>query len=335
MTIAIAGNFKWVHYQQALLDGFIKLGENDKSVQAVPIKVDYCSNWNLFGLLQNSIYLLSQVRKQNVDVLFLYRLDYILPIVVYIIRHFCKCKILMYHNDDPYNRSTLRRRIKYFNFLHSIRYSDIVYVYREVNINEALQWGGKVVKLMRASYYSKLDKPQESRVQKDKKIVFIGHYEEDSRVVYLDALFKAGFPVHIYGHDNWNIVFEKYNWNKEFLHSPVYGSLYRETLSSSVAALAFFSKHNRDDYTRRCFEIPMAKTLLIAPATNFMRSVFHDGEDVILFKDSVDLVNKVSQVLSDEDLFNKITQNGYDFVLNGGFSENDMARAILSDIKKL
>ena len=333
MKIAVVGNYKWPHYQQALLEGL----QNIDSVEAFPIKIDYYPSWNIVKIIQNTKKLLNAISQLRPNVVFMYRVDFVLPCALKQIKTKYGAKILIYHNDDPY-RNGIRRRMKHWCFLKSIKYGDITYVYREINIDEAQQWGGKNVKMMRSHYYSKLDYSPSDSIEinkKEKRVVFIGHFENDSRIRYIDALFKAGINLHIYGKKGWQDLFMKKGWPMENLHDPVYNEEYRKHLSSSYAALDFFSERNRDDYTRRCFEIPMAKTVLIAPSNNYMKETFTDGVNAILFNDERELVEKIKNILSDSTMTEQITMAGYEFVINGGFSEKDVAKMVVNDVNAL
>lgn len=62
-------------------------------------------------------------------------------------------------------------------------------------------------------------------------------------------------------HDDWWEAFSEFKWPESHFHAPVYADDYKENLNSSYAALAFHSEKNRDDYTLRCFEIPMSKNI--------------------------------------------------------------------------
>ena len=77
-------------------------------------------------------------------------------------------KIFIYHNDDPF-RKTLHRRLKSFHYLRCVKYADITYVYRPVNIEEAKQWGAKEAKLYMSHYYSKTDLKEYTQDQLSKK----------------------------------------------------------------------------------------------------------------------------------------------------------------------
>lgn len=333
MKIAVVGNYTWVHYQQALLDGFRSLSESSDSF---PIKIKYFPCWNIIGIGYNTVKLWKSVKTGVPDALFLYRVDSLFPCVLAWIKRKFKTKIIVYHNDDPYNK-TLHRPYKHRLFLKSLKYSDITYVYREVNLLEAKDLGAHHVKLLRSYYYSKLDILSQSIPFEQKKpyIVFIGHYEDDSRIQYLSALFQASINVHVYGSDAWRNAFEKHKWPMSHLHGPLYGQEYRACLNSAYAALAFYSLKNRDDYTRRCFEIPMAKTLLFAPRTAYMCKTFVDGQNAMLFSSIEEMVQKAKEILNNPRQTEIMSIEGYNLILHGGFSECDAASRIVSDINEL
>lgn len=332
MKIAVVGNFAWAHYQQALVDGLSALGE---ALEISKIKLKYYPSVNLAGILLNSIKLIYYVIKIKPNVVFLYRVDYIFPLVCHFIKKIKCCKLLIYHNDDPYKKTQKNER-KYFFFLRTLKYADIVYVYRDINIPEAKEWGAHVVKVLRSHYYTKQDFVPDLKISIDQKlprIVYIGHYEDDNRVDCIDALYTSGINLHIFGdYSVWSSVFIKHNWPLQNLHEPVFADKYRMTLHDSYAALAFFSQKNRDDYTRRCFEIPIAGTLLITPKTKYTERIFSDHINALLFSSSDEIVDKSRFVLSNPEEVETISKNGYELILNGGFSEIDFAKQIMNDI---
>lgn len=334
MKIAVVGNYTWPHYQQALLDGFNSLGSD---IKAVSIILKYYPVWNLFGVLINTLKLWKNVKEMDVNAIFLYRVDFIFPCILLILRKLYGTKILVYHNDDPYKK-ILRCKLKHILFLRSLKHSDIAYVYRDVNVSEAYEWGASKVKLLRSYYYSKMDERATKPIDishKEPCIVFVGHYEEDSRIHYLDALFKSEINVHIYGSPACEKPFVAHGWPLDHLHAPIYNKEYRDRLGTAYAALAFFSEKNRDDYTRRCFEIPMAHTLLFAPQTRYMAQTFADNVNVVLFSDTEDIVKKAKSILRDPLRTNTISEAGFYFILNGEFSEIHAAQTIITDLNTL
>ena len=75
-----------------------------------------------------------------------------------------------------------------------------------------------------------------------------------------------------------------------------------------------FIKKNKDVYTRRCFEIPACKTLLIAPKTREIQKILKNDIEVVLWNNSKDFIKKIKFLLKNkknykENIFSGISQN--------------------------
>ena len=94
--------------------------------------------------------------------------------------------------------------------------------------------------------------------------------------------------------------------------------------------MVFYQKKNKDVYTRRCFEIPACKTLLIAPKTNEIQKILKNNKEVVLWNDTKDLVSKIKFLLKNENNLKKISIAGYLKIMKGNHSEKDRAKQILT-----
>lgn len=331
--VVVAGAFKYPIYQEALSEGIEKIGN---IVYRVKLKDD--SPYNIGLSIRNGKILIKEIKKNRPDILFLYRVENLLPCYVRKLREsYPKMVIMQYHNDDPF-RKGFKRYIKSYQYLHYIRYTDITYVYRPININEAKKWGAKLSKLYMSHYYTKTDFKELNRndcLNKNGKVVFLGHWENDDRIEYIRECYRQGINLHIYGSDNWHDVFVKYNLPLENLHPSVRGEEYIRVIHDSSIALAFFSKANRDEYTRRCYEIPIAGTVLLQPSTIITREIFKDGVDAILYNNVEDLVNKVKLLLGNQEKLTEIAYNGYCLMKNGPFSEYARAQMVIDDYEQI
>jgi spore maturation protein CgeB len=84
-------------------------------------------------------------------------------------------------------------------------------------------------------------------------------------------------------------------------------------------ALCFLSKLNRDEYTRRNFEIPATGTVLVSECTDALRTLFKENEEAIFFKDAHDLISKVRLLLDDECMRISIAKAGYERIWASGY----------------
>ena len=73
-------------------------------------------------------------------------------------------------------------------------------------------------------------------------IVFIGHYEPDGRISYLEEIERAGWRLKIFGSSgNWNKAVSKSKLLRHHLPiQPVWGQDYNSALGGAKIALCFF-----------------------------------------------------------------------------------------------
>lgn len=333
MKIIVAGIYLYPMYQEALASGLESINQDAHRVVLLN-----GHSWDQCVAYKNSKIVKQAVDDIKPDCLFLYRVEIIFAGVLRYLKHkYPQMKIFIYHNDDPF-RKTLHRRLKSFHYLRCVKYADITYVYRPVNIEEAKQWGAKEAKLYMSHYYSKTDLKEYTQDQLSKKngqVVFLGHYEDDQRITYFNELFKRGINFHIYGPDNWKEIFIANNWSIEKLHNIIRGEEYVNTIKSASIALAFFSTANRDEYTRRCFEIPISGTALLQQRTKITSSLFRDNENALLFDTIDEFIEKIEYYLGHETELCNIAWNGYQYVKNGQFSEISRAHMVLEDYEQL
>ena len=333
MKIIVAGIYRYPMYQEALASGLEAINQD---VHRVVLLNGH--SWDQCVAYKNSKIVKQAVDEIKPDCLFLYRAEIIFAGVLRYLKHrYPQMKIFIYHNDDPF-RKTLHRRLKSFHYLRCVKYADITYVYRKVNLAEAQKWGAKKTALFMSHFYSKKDLIElsdDSFLKNNDRIVYIGHYENDSRIEIIDYLYKHNINLDIYSNTFFEKAFEKHGWPKEHYFENVYEEEYRKTISESAMALAFFSTANRDEYTRRCFEIPIMGTLLLAPRTVITEQIFRDGENAILYNSPEDLYEKIVYLNSHKEIRNKIAKEGYEFMKGSNHSEIARAKMVVEDYIKL
>lgn len=90
----------------------------------------------------------------------------------------------------------------------------------------------------------------------------------------------------------------------------VWNEDYNKALCGAKIALCFFSKLNRDTYTRRCFEIPAAGTLLLSEYSDDLASLYQAGEEADMFKTKQEMIQKINLYLDNDDLRSRVAANG-------------------------
>ena len=222
---------------------------------------------------------------------------------------------IIYNNDNicgPLKDKAYWRRLK-----SAVPEFDLILAYRHSCVENYNKMGAKDVFLLQ-SYYLPWLHYRKGNTNKEFDVVFLGHYENDGRGEILDNLSsKLDGKLIVKGVD-WQKYKPKAAWSNAD-QSPVIMSEYAETIRGSKIALAFFSLLNKDDYTRRVFEIPACGALLMAPRTETLKSLYEEDVEAVYFSDQDELVDKVNFYIKNDQARSKIASNGHDRCLNSGY----------------
>ena len=152
----------------------------------------------------------------------------------------------------------------------------------------------------------------------------------------MEEIVKAGYKLRIFG--------PPYEWNKLLLQTEalkhlapvhlVWNSDYSKAICGAKIALCFFSKLNRDTYTRRCFEIPASGTLLLCEYSDDMESLFSAGKEADYFKSKQEMINKLKSYLEDDNLRLQVAKNGYKRVKRDGHDVVSRMSQVVMHVKK-
>jgi spore maturation protein CgeB len=135
----------------------------------------------------------------------------------------------------------------------------------------------------------------------------------------LNRAHRAGYKVIIRGQSKYWVPFlDKGLINSNDPLAPVFGDAYRLVLSNAKIAACFFSKWNRDSYTRRAFEIPACGVFMLSERTEEMLSLFEEDVHAAYF-DSVDeFVDKVRFYVKNDSARERIASQGRQHVVSAG-----------------
>lgn len=320
MKILVVGDGHSAIHEVAVVEAFRKLGHH-----VVPFYWQrYFNSKNsvmrLWKRVQNKFLIGPILRKLNADLvdtatqfepklIFIYRGTHIMPRTISAIeRNLPGCIVYGYNNDDPFSDG--HPPWLWRNFLRSVPKYDLVFAYRKHNIAEYYKHGAKRVELLMPWFVPEKDRPlHHKHIKRKFDVVFVGHYEHDDRIDYLRKIAGSDYVFGLYGPD-WERA-PKYDWLEKYqpVH-PVRGDLYRETVCSANIALCFFSKLNRDTFTRRCFEIPAMGVFMLCQHSDDLANLFEDGVDAVFFHDPDDMMEKIEYYLRHDGLREKIAANG-------------------------
>ena len=347
LKFLIVGSWLWEQYEEAFAKSLelqnitverfetstFFSGFFGKYAQVLPIP----SLQSLF--LNRSI--IKHVEETDFDVVFFWRPTHIFPSTI---NHLNKKGIITisYNNDDPFGPQIHKfapwhHRFLWFWYFRTLPYYKKNFFYRQVNCKEAKSIGIKHAALLMPYFLPWRDKPIE--LSKDEKeqfqceVTFIGHYEKDGREKYIQALAKSSIDFKLWGGEYWTkeILGDSYDLLAPFM--PVYGQDYVKAMNGSKICLCFLSKLNRDQYTRRCFEIPATGSVLLSERTEELSSLFIENQEAVFFSSVQEMMEKINWLLNNPDICNNIGKLGMKKSWDAGYDIHSRTKFFLKEIQ--
>lgn len=337
MKILIVGSFRFPMYAPAFYNAYKALGHD-------VIKIDY-EDYLLtsksyissfvnrvqdrfhygLGMYSYNKDIVKTVKDFLPDFVFFYRCYHVWPQTVKNIRKKTIC--ISYNNDDPFSGIPSNFYYRHFKSLSIL--SHINYVYRRKNIKDYERIGAKNIKIL-LPYYITTSNYYIPCI-KSIPLAFIGHYENDGRDKIILELKEAGLPIVVYGGEDWKSS-QIYDKISDVIIGKKTGEEYNQTINQIKIALVFLSKINNDTYTRRCFEIPATKTLMLSEYTDDMNSLYPENICAYYFRTPKELIEKVNFLLANPEHIERIAENAYNRLIEIGGSELDRCQQIIADI---
>jgi spore maturation protein CgeB len=344
MKLLIAGNWQWPQYEQAFANSLERLGHDICRFSFDKYFVGRIGHYQrVFPVPGPALWRLNRglidfVTDTRPDAVLIWRGTHVLPRTLTRIRNM-GVKIISYNNDDPFGVCRQEGAPKHHYFLwlwylRGLREFDLNFVYRAVNVHEALAFGAKNAHVLMPYFIPEKDRPislteaDEARFRCD--LVYVGHYEPDGREHLLHSLVDAGFHVRLFGGSYWTKRvlgrYASYFGEVRQLH----GDDYPKALCAATIALAFLSKLNRDTYTRRCFEIPACGRVLLCERTTDLMRMFKENTEAVFFSGAEELVQKARWLLDHPEQVERIAEAGRSRVWVDGHDVDSRARAFMA-----
>jgi len=281
---------------------------------------------NIFGRLQRRFLwgpsieklredLINHIEKYRPEIVLLYQGHYIDSETVKKISEFSF--VTGYHNDNPYGEGA--KMLRYRHFHKAISSYDAFHVYRPSNISQIKKAGIKRVSVLMPGFMPWIDYPRKLNTKEIKifesEVLFIGHCENDQRNQCLLELLNNRLKLKIFGDSN---SWKEFGDKKLLIKVPkiihLTGDNYRKAISAAKINLCFFSKKNKDVYTRRVFEITACAGFLLCERTPEMLELFPEGIAAEYFDNSEELLEKTKFYLKNFNLRKKIANQGFKLV---------------------
>jgi spore maturation protein CgeB len=276
------------------------------------------------------------------DLLFVYRGTHVTAATLREIRVRSPRTLLVgYNNDDPF--APAQPAWPWRHFLAAIPEYDRVLAYRRPNAGDFQRAGARSTGILLPWFVPAIHRPMElsaeDRLRYGAEVAFIGHFEKDDRLPYLEAVAAAGVDLRLFGPGR---GYRGHDWDGPLRSSAalrhlapvheVWGDEYCKALCGARIALCFFSKRNRDAYTRRCFEIPATGTLMLSEYSSELASIYREGVEADFFRSKAELVEKVRFYLRDQPARDAVARAGYQRAYADGHDVESRMRAMLEQL---
>jgi spore maturation protein CgeB len=280
------------------------------------------------------------VEASRPDAVFIYRGTHVQAQTLARMRRAVPDAVLVgYNNDDPF--SPLYPGWMWRHFKAGIPLYDLVLAYRHRNLAELEAAGAKRVGLLRSWFMPQRNHPveldSEQRASFGSDVVFVGHYEDDGRIEYLEEIARRGWNLRLFGPPrDWAAPLAKSSLLSGHLPlSFVSGERYNLALAGAKVALCFFSRLNRDTYTRRCFEIPASGTVMLSSYSDDVAGLFAPDREAVYFQSVPEMAGKLERLLGDDAWRQGIAAAGLARVWQDGHDVQSRMLSVVEQVKDI
>lgn len=324
-----------VHRHNALLKIFLSCKSFNTNTYLPTFKRGFHSIWRKLSwgppISRLNRDILISVKKNQPDIIFFEKALYIYPKTLQCIKEM-GITIIHFSTDDQFNPKNQTRF-----YLNSINLYDIHITTKSYNVEELYHIGAKQVIFVNNATDEEIFKPLFDIDINEYKcdVGFIGTWEKEraNSILYLA---ENGIEVRIWG-PGWSNKSNLKHPNIRIENKYLRGLEYVYAINATKINLNFLRKENRDLQTTRSIEIPSCKSFMLAEYSEEHVNLFKENSEAVYFKDNIDLLDKVSYYLKNEDARNDISNNGYNRCLNSGYSYTilyyNLFNQIINDIK--
>lgn len=335
MKIALAGDFNFYIYQESVSQALERQGH---TVFRIPLgsyikrgigKNEYYFSWRGIIATYYNLKIIYIILKEKVDVLWCWRSTLIFDFTLKLAKRL-NVKLISYNNDNPfsqeYQKGNFHQKRLWVHFKRQIPIYDINFVYRPSNLVEYENLGSRKTFVWPPAFLKENVIEEIPFEFKTIDVIFIGHYEE-FREECIKYLIENNINVEVFG-GKWEMSNLEYKTSIK----PIHGLEYYEKIKKSKIALAFLSRLNEDTYTRRNFEIPACRTVMVSERTEDLINYFEEGKEAIFFSNKEELRNKVAWILSNNSEMKEISEKGYRRVFESGYDLDSRVRQLVNII---
>lgn len=320
MNLLIVGNPAPAHIGRHLMDAATDLG-----VSATIADVRQASkgplwkqrlSWHLLGHRPCSLgefnrYLLRLSKEVRPDVVVTTGIAPVTAETLAVIRA-AGATTINYQTDDPWSPANCAR-----HFWPALLEYDIIFSPRKTVIPDLCALGCRVVEYLPFAYNPKVHFVEAPPTAEKAKIyrcdlAIIGGADRD-RYPLAEAALHAGFKLRLYGG-----YWERNRELRPLARGFVLGQELRWAAVSASVNLCMGRKANRDGHAMRSYELPAMGATLVVEDTEDHRNLFGaEGECVLYYSSTIEMVDKVRTLLHRPDLRGAMAQRAHARVTSG------------------
>ena len=192
-----------------------------------------------------------------------------------------------FFNDNPF--SPEMPSFHYEVFKRAISSYSGHFLWRESNMPDFRRYGAKYVEHCPPYYDPSWFENQDTRtVVRD--ACYVGHWENDDRINFVEALVDEGFDIEIRG-GMWDGAIAQANLEQLLPITHADRHEVADLYSTSMASLCFFSKKNKDGWTRRPLEVVASGGVLVCERNSESVTYFKDRKEAYFFSSPDELID--------------------------------------------
>nr|CAJ71380.1 hypothetical protein kustc0635 [Candidatus Kuenenia stuttgartiensis] len=144
------------------------------------------------------------------------------------------------------------------------------------------------------------------------------------------------FNVQIYG-SGWHRAVVSFRGipNIHLMNKSVHLEDFSRVIKRSKICLNILTIENRDQTNLRNFEIPACKGFQLCNRTPQLLKIFKEGEEIALYENEQELIDKIRYYLDHEEARIKVAENGFKAVINGDHTYKSRCKQLISAVESV
>jgi len=264
---------------------------------------------------------ISYVNKQQPDLIFIVKGDFIFPSTLNKLKQVISCPIVAYAWDDPFHsgKNDYTDNYRKVNFKNGIPLYNMIFVFDSFYVDEIRRHEGKDVRYLplatNPKTFSSIVLTEQDKVAYGYDVCFVG-MPFPNRIDLFNDLNRYGYNVGVFG-DHWTKAFMiRGQKAPSYYKGKATGKTVNKIYMSSKIALNIHHPHSIEGLNTRTFDIPACGAFEIVDYKKSLAEHFEIDKEIVAFEDVNKLKSKIDFYLKNTALRKAISENGKKRVLN-------------------